>query len=190
VFKELLAGEFREFGQLSTDQLTALEQHWILLNQWNKKLNLTRIITLESAVKLHYCESLFMAAMLPKGPLKIADLGSGAGFPGLPTAIFRPDVQLDLIESHQRKAVFLEEASRRVPNIHVLARRSGDLPINSYDWIVSRAVRPADVLLSGLAPQAALLISRAELSNLPPPIGVHDVPWGRDRIVAMFHVER
>ena len=60
----------------------ALEAHYELLMRWNRKLNLTSIRRLEEAVERHYCESVFPGAHLPAGALRIADIGSGAGFPG------------------------------------------------------------------------------------------------------------
>ena len=104
----------------SEEQLGLLEQHYQLLARWNKRLNLTRITELEEAVRFHYCESLFVGRFLPPGPLKVADLGSGAGFPGIPLAVIRPDVEFVLIESDLRKAVFLREAARNLKNVKVL----------------------------------------------------------------------
>src|ERR1700690_661899 len=112
-FKEALAHEFAPFGALSSRQLELLELHYELLLQWNRSLNLTRITNLAESVQLHYCESLYVAYFLPKLSLKIADVGSGGGFPGIPIAICRPDCIVDLIKSHQRKAVFWAEAGRQ-----------------------------------------------------------------------------
>src|SRR6266436_9755293 len=94
---------------------------------WNKVINLTRIERLEEVVDRHYAESLFVGANLPFGSLTIADLGSGAGFPGFPIAVLRPECSVTLIESHKRKAVFLKEASRALPNVVVLAQRAEDV---------------------------------------------------------------
>src|SRR5437868_3656406 len=99
--------------ELPLAKLAALEVHYNLLLRWNTVLNLTGITDLDTAVERHYCESIFLAAHLPAGPLRLADIGSGAGFPGLPIAVLRPDCMVTLIESHQRKSVFLREASRK-----------------------------------------------------------------------------
>src|ERR1700736_2752496 len=112
--------------------------------RWNKTINLTRIERVEEAVDRHYAESLFLGVNLPPGPLKIADVGSGAGFPGIPVAILRPNVSIALIESHQRKAVFLKEATRSLPNVTVISRRAEEIA-ESFDWIVSRAVSWSDL---------------------------------------------
>src|ERR1700682_5683540 len=107
--------------------------------RWNKTINLTRIERVEEAVDRHYAESLFLGSNLPPGRLSIADVGSGAGFPGVPIAILRPELSVFLIESHQRKAVFLKEATRGLPNVSVSSKRAEDLR-QTFDWVVSRAV--------------------------------------------------
>ncbi len=124
--------------------------------RWNKKLNLTRITDPKQAWERHYLESIRLAHQLPPGPLKIADVGSGAGFPGIPIAVVRPECQVTLIESRQRKAVFLREATRDLPNVRVLPMRAEDVK-ESFDWVVSRAVRPEDVLKLKLASNFALM---------------------------------
>ena len=174
-FKSLLELEFSPYGTLTGDQLMLLEQHYQLLLRWNQKINLTRITSLADAVRYHYCESLYLAQSLPQKALRIVDIGSGAGFPGLPVAIYRPDCEVHLVESHQRKAVFLEEATRNLPNTHVLSVRAEDVS-GPYDWMISRAVRPDEVLRLNLAPNVSVLGSEGER-----------LPWGRSR--ALFHVK-
>ncbi len=83
-FKSLLELEFSPYGTLTADQLTLLERHYQLLLRWNQKMNLTRITSVHDAVRYHYCESLYLAQTLPEGALRIVDIGSGAGFPGIP----------------------------------------------------------------------------------------------------------
>lgn len=168
-FKFLLALEFSPYGVLTLLQLKLLEEHYRLVSRWNKKINLTRITSLQDAVRYHYCESLYLATRLPNGPLRIVDIGSGAGFPGIPLAIYRPECSVDLVESHQRKAVFLREATRILPNVRVLPQRA-EAVTGSYDWTLSRAVRPRDVLDLDLAPHLAVLGVEGEA-----------LPWGENR---------
>ncbi len=176
-FRELLHAEFHPYGELSAKQLDALEQHYQLLIKWNSRLNLTRILDLMEVVRFHYCESMFVGTVLPPGPLAVGDLGSGAGFPGIPLAIFRPDLQIVLLESDSRKAVFLREASRELSNISIFGNRFQQYR-SSFNWIVSRAVSPKEVLCSGLASNFVLLIS----SNAAPAgAEVIRLPWGRER---------
>lgn len=187
-FKELLEAEFAPFGPLSKIQIAVLESHYSMLMHWNRRMNLTRIEALEEAVRLHYCESLFLGEALPAGTLRIADIGSGAGFPGFPVAALRPECIVDLIESHQRKAVFLREACGELGNLRVVAERAETLG-GSYDWMVSRAVRPSDVLALRLAPRAAVLMSAADLDGLErKPVAIRDVPWGTGRVLAVFNL--
>jgi 16S rRNA G527 N7-methylase RsmG len=157
VFPELL----RRCAVLTTGQTAILEAHYELLCRWNKVLNLTRIETLEEAVERHYCESLFLAARLDGG--SVADVGSGAGFPGFVVAVARPQCAVTLIESHQRKAVFLRECSRNVSNVRVLAKRAEEIG-ERFDWVVSRAVSYQDLGKSvpGLARKVALLTGAEE----------------------------
>lgn len=189
MFRDLLAAEWSRFGTLPDDQLAKLERHHNLLIRWNATLNLTRIRKLADVVRLHYCESLYLANALPAGELHIADVGSGAGFPGIPLAVARPECSVALIESHQRKAVFLTEAARDLPNVRVLATRAEALD-TGFDWLTSRAVRPTQVLALSLAPRAALLMGADDLPRLPIPDRVHPLPWGDRRVLATFHVER
>lgn len=183
-FRALLVSEFAPFGSLTEHQLDLLEQHYQLLCHWNKRINLTRIRDIREAVQFHYCESLFLAQWLPKGRLRIADVGSGTGFPGIPVAILRPDCTLDLIESHQRKAAFLRESSQPLPNVNVVCRRA-EKYTEKYNWMISRAVRVEDVLKLELAPSLALLIGADAAQGLE----TLRMPWGNHRFLA-FHVEQ
>ncbi len=176
-FQDLLAREFAPYGDLTIDQLGKLEVHYRLLTHWNSRLNLTRIRSLEDSVKLHYCESLFLGKALPAGSLKIVDIGSGAGFPGLPISILRPECSVTLVESHQRKAVFLQEATRELENIKVVSSRAEEVD-EQFDWLVSRAVAPEDVLALQMAPNRALLVGDGQFSE------ARRVPWGDGRFLA------
>ena len=188
MFRDLLAKEFSPYRRLTGLQLDQLEAHYRLLCAWNKKINLTRIQSLEDAVRLHYCESLFLALQLPPGSLSMVDVGSGAGFPGLPIAIFRPDCRVTLVESHQRKAAFLREASRDLSNVTVFADRADALR-EQFDWLVARAVAVEVLLDLHLAPNLALLIGEAAAARLGQNWKSHSTPWGTNRVLAMFHVE-
>jgi 16S rRNA (guanine527-N7)-methyltransferase len=181
MFRELLASEFQPYCQLTPLQLDQLEQHFRLLVAWNQKLNLTRITEAAEAVPFHYCESLFLGLKLPPGPLRVADLGSGAGFPGIPTAILRPDLNVSLIESSQRKSVFLREAARELPNVEVLPVRFEDCT-RRFDWVIARAVTPLNVISSRLASYFALLVASGDA---PAGAEVTKLPWGRDRVLSV-----
>ena len=157
---------------LSGEEIDKLNNHYQLLLRWNAVMNLTAIRDTEEIVLRHYCESLFLAQYLPNGPLTVADIGSGPGFPGFPVAVVRPQYAVTLIESHQRKAVFLKEASRRLPNLSVLSKRAEDVN-GHFDWVISRAVRIEDVFRSQLSSNYAVLVG-AEEEGIP-------LPWGKNR---------
>jgi 16S rRNA (guanine(527)-N(7))-methyltransferase RsmG len=186
VFAEALAARLGGIVELSCGQVLALEAHYRLLVLWNRTLNLSTITGLEEAVERHYCEALFLGAHLPPGPLSIADVGSGAGFPGFPVAVLRPDCSVTLIESHQRKAVFLREASRGLPGVRVLAKRAEEVQ-ERFDVAISRAVSYKDLTgsLKALAPNADLL-GGAEAP--PAKMGFEwkapvALPWGNARFL-------
>ena len=190
MFADLVRQRLAGVVELSPGQVEALEAHYRLLLRWNRTLNLTSIRKIEEAVERHYCESLFLGTQLPQDLLRIADIGSGAGFPGFPVAVLRPDCSVTLIESHQRKAVFLREASRSLPNVRVLARRAEDMN-EQFDCAISRAVSYEDLasFLKNLAPNADLLTGGEE-----PPGGIGFVwqppipmPWGAQRFLRIGH---
>lgn len=157
MFAELLRDRTKAIVDLSSQQLSALQQHYELMLKWNKVLNLTRITDEVEAVERHYFESLFLAAHLPAGSQQVADIGSGPGFPGIPVAVVRPDCELTLVESHQRKAVFLREAARTLPNVSVLSKRAEEIQ-GAFDSLTSRGVSYED-----LAPAADKLANCAFL---------------------------
>ena len=184
MFPELLRERLSGIVELSEGQVAALKGHYELMTRWNQTLNLTTITDLATVVERHYCESLFLGSLLPAGSWKVADVGSGPGFPGFPVAILRPDCSVTLIESHQRKAVFLKEVCRGITNIRVLSKRADDVR-EEFDWMVSRAVSYKDLTrsLRRLGRCAALLTG----SDVPPDeMGFSwreavPLPWGGQR---------
>jgi 16S rRNA (guanine527-N7)-methyltransferase len=83
-----------------------------LLLRWNQRLNLTAIRDPLQVIQRHFVESAFVAQKLPTGVRSLLDYGSGAGFPGIPIAICRPEIQVTLAEAQGKKASFLQEALR------------------------------------------------------------------------------
>lgn len=186
MFRDLLQQKLSGVAELTSGQVRALESHYELLLRWNRVLNLTAIDSLEEAVERHFCESVFLAAHLGHAPLRICDIGSGGGFPGIPVAMVRSDCKITLIESNQRKAVFLREATRKLPNVWVWSRRAEEMS-ERFDCAISRAVSYHDLvpLLKKIATCADLLTGEEE----PPeemcftwnaPIRL---PWGRNRFL-------
>ncbi len=195
-FGEVLRRELTPWAELSDAQVAQLYVHYEHLGLWNEKINLTSLKPGVEMVVRHYCESLFLASHLPKaGKARIADIGSGAGFPGVPIAVLHPDWAVTLIESHRRKSVFLREAARHLRNIAVLAVRA-ERVTDVFDWAVSRAVNPEDLLANvpRLARNVGLLIGELNYSALQRFTSIAwaepiRLPWG-DRRFCVFGVSR
>ncbi len=179
---DLLRRELTGVLELAPEQLDALTRHYELLLRWNQKMNLTTVTELPEAGIRHYCESLFLASHLSAG--SVVDIGSGAGFPGIPVAIARPDCVVDLVESHQRKAVFLREFAREVPKVGVISSRAESLLAEpGYSWLISRAVNPASLQKLRLADRYALLVGAEEANKMDG--RVIPLPWGDRRVLVM-----
>lgn len=174
-----------------------------LLLRWNTRINLTAIRDSEEIVSRHFGESLFLARHLfPEhgaGGVRVLDIGSGAGFPGLPLKIWAPAISLTLVEANHKKAAFLREVIRALTltDVNVLTARAETLPPALADVVTLRAVERFETILptaaSLLAPagRLALLISSAQLSLLStltpsfawqPPI---PVPESEARVLAI-----
>jgi 16S rRNA (guanine(527)-N(7))-methyltransferase RsmG len=156
-------------------------------------MNLTTVKAGPEMVIRHYCESLFFAAHLPAAhkAISILDVGSGAGFPGIPMAILKPDWRVTLVESSQRKAVFLRESSRHLQNVSVVAQRMESVSAHG-DWVVSRAVDPQEVLgnVPRLASNVGLMLGEDDFSAIREDSGIAwsdpvRLPWG-DRKVCVY----
>ena len=178
--------------ELGEEQLQNLERHLILLGKWNKVINLTAITSPEEMVEKHIIDSLAVAKLVPRGTL--LDAGSGAGFPGVPIRVARPDVEVILVDSVQKKVAFLKNllAELRLGNIRAQAvRLGGDPPAEGLPRVqgaVARAfaapaswlrlaepyVLPGGLVLCMLGPrddvvpnQGALTLERDLAYNLP-----------------------
>jgi 16S rRNA (guanine527-N7)-methyltransferase len=173
-----------------------LEAHYALLMKWNQRINLTAVRDVEELVVHHYCESIALGSILPFGKLRVMDVGSGAGFPGIPFAIARPDCTVLLVESDGRKAVFLKEATLELTNCLVIRARLGQVQ-QCADWMICRAVRWEDVIeeVHGRADHLALLVSSCTASEAHRLAELHweediRLPWGERRVVLIGHVSR
>lgn len=194
-FGELLARELRPWLTLSGDQVSRLYRHYELLQRWNQRINLTSIEPGPQMVLRHYCESLFFGANLPGEAAAVVDVGSGAGFPGVPIAVLKPNWRVSLVESNQRKAVFLREVTRGLNNVSVLSVRAEQIS-GTFDWVVSRAVDPKKVLalVPRLAPKIGLMLGEDDFleAGKAPHIAWSEpirLPWG-DRRICAYGVSR
>lgn len=190
-FQETLEKELSGIVALSGTQIDQLYEHYVLLDRWNKKINLTTVEPGTQMVVRHYCESLFFAVHLEAQGGSVADIGSGAGFPGVPLAILKPESSVTLVESHQRKAVFLKEATRTLENVSVVPRRAEALS-TGFDWLVARAVKPMDVvaLIPRLALNIGLMLGQDDFLDIKTAKHIAwsepiQLPWG-DRRICVF----
>jgi 16S rRNA (guanine(527)-N(7))-methyltransferase RsmG len=194
LFVRLLLEYLRGHFSVSDWQLGHLEAHFLLLQKWNKKINLTRIEEIEEIVVRHYCEAVALADMLPFGKLRIIDAGSGAGFPGIPLAIMRPDCFVLLVESDGRKSVFLREAVLNITNCLVIRDRLENVG-QEADWIVGRAIRWQEIVEASdrLSDHVALMLSVDQVSGVLNGDSKLDwgeakpLPWGRNRVILLGH---
>src|SRR5260370_20483915 len=146
-----IAALLRPFAELSSEQLAQTSTYIDLLLKWNAKVNLTAVRNREEIVTRHFGESFFVAARLAPQPGDTAiDLGSGAGFPGLPLAMFASAVQVTLIESNGKKAAFLNEviSALQLKNARVFSRRAETYPDKS-DLVTMRAIEKFESALPG-----------------------------------------
>jgi 16S rRNA (guanine527-N7)-methyltransferase len=135
-------GEF----QIAVDskQVVLIQQYIATLLRWNEKLNLTAIRDPLEILYRHFCESMFAAGAIPVDKGRLADIGSGPGFPGIPLKIIRPELELCLVESNIKKGTFLAEVVRelQLTNSRVLISRYEELgeEVAPVDYVCSRAV--------------------------------------------------
>lgn len=126
------------------DQVVQIQQYIGLLLAWNEKINLTAIRDPLEILYRHFCESMFAGISVPIEHGRLADVGSGGGFPGLPLKIFRPGLQVFLVESNLKKATFLAEVIRELglKNAQVIVRRYDELgeEVAPLDYVCARAL--------------------------------------------------
>jgi len=139
----------RNSATLSPTQVRHISMYIDILLRWNARINLTAVRDPEGIVTRHFGESIFAARQLfPQGEVgagtrpHVIDVGSGAGFPGLPLKIWAPHIHLTLIESSQKKATFLKEVVRSLglSDVDVFAGRAEEFPKHKGDVVTFRAV--------------------------------------------------
>jgi 16S rRNA (guanine527-N7)-methyltransferase len=168
---------------LSDKLVSSISTYIDMLFRWNARINLTAIRDPEQVIIRHFGESFFAASQLfPRFPERdfksethpsLADLGSGAGFPGIPIRLLVPDVSLTLIEANQKKAVFLQEVSRalELSDIKVENIRAETLSC-TFDVVTLRAVEHFTEALAVagrlVAPSGrlALLIGKSQAASV------------------------
>ena len=191
-------------ASLSSTQLDSISTYIDILIRWNARINLTAIRDPEDIVTRHFGESLFVARHLfperihvgtaavasppDRSSATVADLGSGAGFPGLPIKLWAPRISLTLIESNHKKATFLREVTRALTltDVNIQNTRAETLAGSQFQVVTLRAVErfesilPVAASLVSPSGRLALLIGQAQaaqaLSLLPQLVWHEPVP--------------
>ncbi len=147
-----------------------LVRHWELVKTWNARVNLTSILDDEEAAWRHYRDSVEALPLLPPGA--VVDLGSGAGFPGVPLAVAAPDRAFTLVEPRRKRVSFLEVALARagIANARVVCGASTDGPDRLYAAAVTRATfssaEEIAACLDWVAPGGPVIAYRSEPTGL------------------------
>ena len=146
---------------LTSYQLEMFQVYYSELMEWNRRINLTRITDFEEVQLKHLLDSLTIAMVIKniKKDLKMADVGTGAGLPGIPLKIVFPDINLTLIEATLKKTKFLEEVTARLhlKDVEIIAERAETVAHDTryrekFDVVVSRAVASLPALTEIVLP--------------------------------------
>ncbi|HEY6488682.1 MAG: 16S rRNA (guanine(527)-N(7))-methyltransferase RsmG [Terracidiphilus sp.] len=171
-----------------------------LIIRWNTRTNLTATRDSQSILRRHIVESIACAHALPAGIATLLDFGSGAGFPGIPIAICRPEIAVTLAESQGKKAAFLHEAVR-VTGIAARVHPSRAETLNTtFDCVTLRAVDRMEQALAAAAHLVASngwlapLTTRSQLPTIQAAVSLDfswsepiSLPLSTDRILALAH---
>jgi 16S rRNA (guanine527-N7)-methyltransferase len=143
----------REFRlEATAEQAACIQRYIALLLRWNDKINLTAIREPLEILYRHFCESMYATLVVPLEHGRLADVGSGGGFPGLPLKIICPEIEVFLVESNVKKATFLAEVIRELDldGARVIVSRYEELSeeVAPLDVVCSRALGDFGSLLS------------------------------------------
>lgn len=139
---EIILKYFSDFTPEQLQQLVALEK---LYKEWNEKINIISRKDIDSLYERHVLHSLSIAAVFEfSAGTEIIDLGTGGGFPGIPLAIFFPEVTFHLIDSIAKKLKVVDGVTEKIglKNVTTQHSRIEDITTRKFDFVVSRAVAP------------------------------------------------
>ena len=137
---------------LNNKQIEQFEQYYNLLTEYNKVINLTAITEIHEVVTKHFIDSVINYTFYKENST-ICDIGSGAGFPGIPLKIIRPDLNITLVDSLNKRINFLNTVIQQLElsNINTIHTRAQELqqfvPRETFDYTISRAVASLNILL-------------------------------------------
>ena len=144
---------------LNETQIEKFYKYMILIQEWNEKINLTAILDPKEMIVKHFIDSLTVANKINQGA-KIIDVGTGAGFPGIPLKIYDDTLEITLLDSLNKRVLFLNEVASQLNlnnKIEILHGRAEEIAQNlkyreQYDYAISRAVAPMNILVEYLVP--------------------------------------
>ena len=181
---------FRTAGlePLSGKALVRFESYLALLLRWNSKLNLTAVREPQAIVHRHFVECVQCAQELPElgSPQTLLDFGSGAGLPGIPIAICRPDVRVTMAESQRKKAAFLREAVRVLElKAEIFDGRVEEMAKEQLFHAVTlravdRMVEACELATHRLTPKGWLILFSTQLSADPIQSCLTQINWSRE----------
>jgi 16S rRNA (guanine527-N7)-methyltransferase len=182
---------------LDNETAAKFEAYVSLILRWNSQLNLTSLRTEDAIFSIHLAESIACARAVPFGAKTLLDFGSGAGLPGIPIALCRPEIAVTLTESQGKKAAFLQEVIRKLGIAAKIHSGRAETLQGGFDCVTLRAVdkMPQAVRAAArlVAPGGwlALMTTNAGLASLQAAAGAEfswprqiPLPGSTDRIVA------
>jgi 16S rRNA (guanine(527)-N(7))-methyltransferase RsmG len=197
-FRTLVSDALPRFGlQAPSDRIDSLARFLGALDRWRRRTNLTGRLSATDLVS-HALESVLGERFLPAGTA-VVDIGTGGGFPGVPLAIWRPDLSMTWLEPRKKRVEFLAHVQSAVPvaNARLLAGRVSALPASAFDFATARAVPLSGGVFGEvrfLKPAGAILLWTTEPDPAPAEllrlgfrlIDALQVPESRRRAIALY----
>ncbi len=154
--KNVPRGTIAEFSENPDDLIARLGIYEEEIRRWNPKINLISPKSLDEIWSRHFIDSLQLLKFVPHGTISALDIGSGGGFPALVLAAARPEISWTLVESDQRKSIFLRTSARKMGlNLKVENLRIENLPTQSFELITARALADLNQLFHWTVPFSA-----------------------------------
>ncbi len=153
------------FPELTPAQLELFEKHAVLFKEWNEKINLVSRKDIDQLAERHILHSLAIAKYIRfNSGAKVMDIGTGGGFPGIPLAIYFPEVEFILVDSIAKKMMVVDDLVKQLglTNVQVVRGRAEELDVR-VDYVVSRATAPMTDLVNWSIDQ----LSKGQKGSLP-----------------------
>ncbi len=173
--EKLINGALHLGLSLTAQQVERFQLYYDELAVWNRKMNLTAIVDYEEVQIKHFLDALTLTMVLSDAPAKVADIGTGAGLPGIALKIAYPNIELTLIDSTQKKALFLDHivATLKLEGVSVVTGRAEELAQDAqyrehFDAVLARGVAKLASLAELTLPFCAVGGEFIAMKNWPP----------------------